>query len=101
MLCYFIFWTFQFPFVLISPQKIRWLFVAKAALVPVAWLSMLIWPVVKTGGAKPIFEQKSSLHGSALGYAWLAALNSAVGNYAALSVNIPDFTVSTDRYFFC
>jgi nucleobase:cation symporter-1, NCS1 family len=94
MICYFIFWIIQFPFLLISPQKIRWLFMIKAILVPAAWFSMLIWAIAKTDGAKPIFQQKSTLHGSALGYAWLAALNSALGNYATLSVNIPDFTVS-------
>lgn len=35
MMCYFLFWLIQFPFLLVSPQRIRHLFVAKAVLVPV------------------------------------------------------------------
>ena len=29
MLCYFLYWLIQFPLMFVSPQKIRWLFVAK------------------------------------------------------------------------
>lgn len=29
IMCYFLYWLIQFPFMLISPQKIRWLFVVK------------------------------------------------------------------------
>jgi NCS1 family nucleobase:cation symporter-1 len=99
MICYFIFWFIQFPFLLVSPQKIRWLFAIKAVIVPCAWLAMMIWAFVKTDGAKAIFVQKATLHGSALSWAWLTALNSALGNYATLAVNIPDFTVSNSKGF--
>lgn len=30
-MCYFLYWLIQFPFMLISPQKIRWLFVVKVS----------------------------------------------------------------------
>lgn len=81
---------------LISPQRIRWLFMAKAIIVPVAWLAMLIWafvkvPVNSSGG---LFNQHSTLSGSDMSWAWLSALNSALGIYSTLAVNIPDFTVS-------
>ncbi|EED86020.1 predicted protein [Postia placenta Mad-698-R] len=85
---------FLFPFMLISPQRIRWLFMAKAIIVPVAWLAMLIWafvkvPVNSSGG---LFNQHSTLSGSDMSWAWLSALNSALGIYSTLAVNIPDFT---------
>ncbi|KAF8682940.1 cytosine-purine permease [Rhizoctonia solani] len=91
MMCYFFYWLIQLPFLLISPHKIRYLFIAKAVLAPVTGLSMMTWAFVKTGGG-PIFEQKATISGSALSWAMLSAMNSAIGNYATLSVNIPDFT---------
>ncbi|KAF8334189.1 cytosine-purine permease [Cantharellus anzutake] len=91
LLSYFIFWLIQFPFLLVSPQKVRWLFTVKAALVPVTFIAMMAWAFSRTGGG-PLFDQRSRLHGSALSWAWLGALNSALGNYATLAVNIPDFT---------
>ncbi|KAG6837788.1 hypothetical protein H0H93_001715, partial [Arthromyces matolae] len=35
---------------------------------------------------------QNTLHGSALAWAWLNALNSSLGLYATLAINIPDFT---------
>ena len=93
MLCYFIYWLIQFPFMFVSPQKIRWLFVVKGVLVPIAWIAMLIWSFVKVPSSQGILAQSASISGSALSWAWLSALNSALGIYATLAVNIPDFTV--------
>ncbi|KAB5588678.1 Permease, cytosine/purine, uracil, thiamine, allantoin family protein [Ceratobasidium theobromae] len=91
IMCYFLYWLIQLPFLLVSPHKIRYLFIAKAILAPTAGLSMMIWAFARTGGG-PIFAQKATVSGSALSWAMLSAMNSAIGNYATLSVNIPDFT---------
>ena len=40
-----------------------------------------------------LLSQKGRLSGSEFAWAWLSALNSALGSYATLGVNIPDFTV--------
>ncbi|KIM34307.1 hypothetical protein M408DRAFT_325742 [Serendipita vermifera MAFF 305830] len=93
LMCYFLFWLLQFPFLLISPQKVRWLFLAKAVIVPPAFLAMMIWAFATTGGGGEIFRQEGSLSGSKLGWAWMAALNSTLGNFCKTqAVNIPDFT---------
>ncbi|KAH7104535.1 NCS1 nucleoside transporter family [Auriculariales sp. MPI-PUGE-AT-0066] len=94
MLCYFIYWLIQFPFLLVSPQRIRWLFLAKVLIVPATWFAMMIWAFVRTSekGSGSVFGASTTLHGSALAWAWLSALNSALGNFATLAVNIPDFT---------
>ena len=112
MMCYFLYWLiqvralqpahnlssnmvyWQFPFMLVSPQKIRWLFLVKALIVPPAWLAMLIWAVVKVPTSQGLFGQHATLTGSNFSWAWLSALNSAFGIYSTLTVNIPDFTVS-------
>jgi cytosine/uracil/thiamine/allantoin permease len=77
----------------VSPQKIRWLFLAKSIIVPPTWLALLIWAFVKVPPNNGLFAQKAELSGSGLSWAWLSAFNSALGNYATLGVNIPDFTV--------
>ncbi len=91
MMCYFLFWLLQLPFLFISPQQLRWLFMAKALIVPPAFLAMMIWAFATTGGGE-IFHQKGTLGGAALAWAWLGALNSTLGSFATLAVNIPDFT---------
>ena len=93
MICFFLFWLIQFPFMFVSPQKIRWLFLAKSIIVPPTWIALLIWAMVKVPPSSGLLSQKAELSGSALVWAWLGALNSALGSYSTLGVNIPDFTV--------
>jgi NCS1 family nucleobase:cation symporter-1 len=93
MLCYFLYWSIQFPFMLVSPQKIRWLFLAKAVVVLPTWFALLIWALIKVPPHSGLLAQKAVLRGSQLSWAWLGALNSALGNFSTLGVNIPDFTV--------
>ncbi|KAH8115076.1 cytosine-purine permease [Phellopilus nigrolimitatus] len=92
MLCYFLYWLIQFPFMFVSPQKIRWLFVVKGIIVPITWLAMLIWAFVKVPSHGALFHESANVSGSALSWAWLSALNSALGIYSTLAVNITDFT---------
>ena len=92
MICYIIYWLIQFPFMFVSPQKIRYLFMAKAILVPISWIAMLIWAFVKVPSNGSLLSQKANVDGAALSWAWLSALNSALGIYSTLAVNIPDFT---------
>ncbi|KAL5478735.1 hypothetical protein ACEPAI_2012 [Sanghuangporus weigelae] len=92
MLCYLIFWLIQLPFMLVSPQRICWLFVAKGIVVPIAWLSVLVWSFVKVPTTESLFAQSSRLSGRALSWAWLRAMNTSIGANCALVVNIMDFT---------
>ncbi|KAI1789490.1 NCS1 nucleoside transporter family [Ganoderma leucocontextum] len=92
LLCFFLYWLILMPFMFVSPQRIRWLFMLKAAIVPPAWIAMLIWAFVKVPSNTALLDQHSALSGSALSYAWLRALNSALAIYATVAVNIPDFT---------
>lgn len=92
MMCYFLYWLIQFPFMFVSPQRIRWLFLVKALVVPPTWLAMLIWAVVKVPTSSGLFGEHATLTGSDFSWGWLSALNSAFGIYATLTVNIPDFT---------
>ncbi|KAJ7603746.1 permease for cytosine/purines, uracil, thiamine, allantoin-domain-containing protein [Mycena polygramma] len=92
MMCYFLYWLLQLPFLLVSPQRIRHLFVIKAFIVPATWLAMLIWALHEAPPSVSLTPKHAALSGSAFSWAWLSALNSALGIYATLAVNIPDFT---------
>ncbi len=94
MICYFLWWILLMPFMFLSPQRIRWLFTLKAIIVPPAYMAILIWAIVRVPVREGLLQQQTQLSGSTLSYAWLSAMNSAIGNYASLTVNIPDFTVS-------
>jgi len=48
--------------------------------------------MVKVPPGSGLLSQKAELSGSALSWAWLGALNSALGSFSTLGVNIPDFT---------
>ncbi|KAJ2915121.1 hypothetical protein MD484_g5316, partial [Candolleomyces efflorescens] len=91
-MCYFLYWLVQFPFMLVSPQKIRHLFTLKAIVVPSAWIAILIWAMAKAPPRVSLDPTSSTVHGSTAKWLWLAAMNSAIGSYSTLSVNIPDFT---------
>ena len=93
-MCYFIYWAIQFPLMFVSPQNIRHFFTVKGIIVPIAWLSILIWSFAKVPAKESLEPLHTNLEGSKLSWAWLSALNSALGIYATLAVNIPDFTVS-------
>ncbi|KAF9006929.1 NCS1 nucleoside transporter family [Cyathus striatus] len=92
MMCYFLYWLIQLPLMLVSPQRIRHLFTAKSIVVPFAWLAMLIWAFVKAPASLSLEPRHSEISGSTFNWAWLSALNSALGIYSTLAVNIPDFT---------
>ena len=93
IMCYFIYWVIQFPFMLVPPQKIQWLFLAKAIIVPPSWLALLIWAFVKVPPSDGFFTLHATATGSSFSWAYLTALNVSLGFYATLAVNIPDFTV--------
>lgn len=94
MMCFFLYWLILLSTAFLSPQTIRWVFTFKAIIVPPAWAAIFVWAVVKVPISSGLIAQRSALSGSALSYAWLGAMNSALGSYASMAVNIQDFTVS-------
>ncbi len=88
-------WLMQVPFLYMHPNNLRYLFITKSIIVPICFIAILIWSFRSThgtGGALLASTAKSSIGGSAYSYAWLSSLTSVIGNYATLSVNMPDFS---------
>ncbi|KAJ5092634.1 hypothetical protein NUU61_007504 [Penicillium alfredii] len=88
MVGFLIFWLVQLPFLCLHPDRLRWLFVVKSVLVPIAWIAILIWAFVAEKGGGGIFDQQTaSVSGSRYSWLFLANMTSVLGNYATLSVN--------------
>ncbi|KAL5113593.1 hypothetical protein ACEQ8H_008541 [Pleosporales sp. CAS-2024a] len=92
LVSFFLFWVASLPFLCIHPNELRWLFMAKSVIVPIAWIGILIWAFVSTEGGGDMWKQKTTLHGSAYSWAFLFSLTSVTGNFATLSVNQADFS---------
>lgn len=74
------------------PNRLRWLFMAKSLIVPIAWVAILAWALASTRGSDIFAEQKPTVSGANYSWAFLASMNSVIGNYATLSVNQADFS---------
>ncbi|KAJ7584870.1 cytosine-purine permease [Mycena floridula] len=94
LMTYFLFWIIQFPFMLVSPQRIRYLFTFKSILVPIAWFGLLIWAFVKAPNALSRSNQDYVMsRGSGDSkWAFLGAINTSLGGWLTLCTNIADFT---------
>ncbi|OAG04292.1 uracil permease [Paraphaeosphaeria sporulosa] len=92
MISFFLFWLIQVPFLVMHPNNLRWLFMVKSVVVPIAWIAILVWAFVATDGGGHLFDEKSKIQGSAYSWAFLSSLTSVIGNYATLSVNQADFS---------
>ncbi|KAF2403108.1 NCS1 allantoate transporter [Trichodelitschia bisporula] len=92
MICFLLFWIAQLPFLYMHPNTLRWMFLAKGIIVPIAWIAILIWAFVSTDGGGSFWAQKSTITGPAYSWAYLAGLTSVIGNFCTLSVNQADFS---------
>ncbi|WWC72761.1 uncharacterized protein I206_106725 [Kwoniella pini CBS 10737] len=92
MIAYFVFWTIQFPLVLIHPRKMRWLFFVKSIVAVIAAFATLGWAVHRAGGSGPVFAKHTTLTGATRSWAWVAGINVAISGKTTLAINIPDLT---------
>lgn len=69
MICFFLFWLAQVPFLVMHPNNLRWLFMAKSVIVPIAWIAILGWAFGSTKGGD-IFNQHTTISGPA--YSWVS-----------------------------
>ncbi|KAI7289707.1 hypothetical protein KC343_g2431 [Hortaea werneckii] len=93
MTAYVIYFLIVLPFHYIHPRKLRWFFSIKALLCIPAMVGMLIWACQEPGDVRKtsLYLRGSSLGGSAYSWAFLSGMNSMIGNYGTMAVNINDF----------
>lgn len=92
LVSHFLFWSIQFPLLLIPPYKLRYFFVFKSVIVVVVGVATVIAMAVKAHGAGAIWEQPTRVTGSAKAWLILSSMSSITGSWATMGTNIPDFT---------
>ncbi|RDW60612.1 NCS1 nucleoside transporter family protein-3 [Coleophoma cylindrospora] len=93
MTAYIIYFLIVLPFHYIHPRHLRWFFDVKTIICVPAIFGMLGWAChVSNGGLHTTLMKKdTTLHGSKYAWAFLSGLNSMLGNYGTMAVNINDF----------
>jgi NCS1 family nucleobase:cation symporter-1 len=81
LLSHFLFWSIQFPFLLIQPHKLQWFFVFKSVLVTSVSLATVIAVCVKAGGAGDIWDQQPTVSGSTRSWLILSSMSSITGGW--------------------
>jgi NCS1 family nucleobase:cation symporter-1 len=97
LVCFLFFWGINIVVIFRGIESIRFLLNIKAPLLIALGLALLAWAYVEAGGFGPILSQPSQFvaGGPKAGQFWhffIPALTGAVGYWATLSLNIPDFT---------
>lgn len=89
MLAFFLTWLMQFPFAWLHPSKSGPLYVVKSVLSPLAYISTMIWALVKFNGVD-LSLGKHTITGAALGWGFMRAINTVVSGVVPPMVNIAD-----------
>ncbi len=92
LLSHLLFWSVQFPVLLIPPHKLRWFFIAKAAIVLTAAVGTIIGMSHLAGGTGDIWNQQPTVHGAARSWLILSSMSSLTGGWATMATNVADFT---------
>ncbi|KAJ5126971.1 Uracil permease [Penicillium atrosanguineum] len=91
-LSFFLFWLGSLPALWFPVHKVRHLFTVKAIYSPIAAIAFFGWAISRAHGIGPIVHQPNTAHGSTLAWAFVKAIMTCIGNFAALIMNDPDFT---------
>lgn len=93
-IAFFLFWSVQVYFIVAGLEQIKHLESWGSPLLLAGGVTLLVWCIVKAGGIWPVLEGSEQLRLKKTDFWTLfpASLTGAVGYWATLSTNIPDFT---------
>jgi NCS1 family nucleobase:cation symporter-1 len=92
LIAHFIFWSIQFPILLIPPHKLKWFFAFKTFLVPLVSIGVVIAMTKMAGGTGDIWNQPYQISGTTRSWVIMSSFSSVCGSWATMATNIPDFT---------
>jgi NCS1 family nucleobase:cation symporter-1 len=94
-IAFFLYFLLQLPFLCIPYTKIQYFFGFKSIIAPIVFLAIFGSTLHKAGGTvshSTVITEGTTVHGSVLAWAFFSNLNSVLGNYATLGLNIADFS---------
>jgi len=92
---FFLYFLLQIPFLCIPYTKIQYFFGFKSIIAPIIFLAIFGDTLRRAGGTiskSTVITEGVTVHGSVLAWAFFSNLNSVLGNYATLGLNIADFS---------
>ncbi|RFU26566.1 hypothetical protein B7463_g9771, partial [Scytalidium lignicola] len=92
LVSHFLFWTIQFPFLLVPPHKLRWFFLFKTVIVSCAAVGTTIALCVMAHGAGDIWKQEATVSGSQKSWLIMYSITSCTGSWSTVGTNISDFS---------
>ncbi|KAL1647258.1 hypothetical protein SLS61_007428 [Didymella pomorum] len=92
MVSHFLFWSIQFPILLIPPHKLRWFFVFKTIVVLTAAVGTIIGMSKLASGTGDIWDQQPTVTGATKSWLILSSMSSMTGGWATMATNVADFT---------
>jgi len=93
LLCFFIFWLINVFFIVRGMESIKWLEALSAPFLLLVGGILLVWAYFAAGGFGPMFSTPARFESStAFWKTFAAGLTAMVGYWAALSLNIPEFS---------
>jgi len=95
MVAFFLYFLLQLPFLCIPYTKVQYFFACKSFIAPIVFLAIFGDTLHKAGGTisnSTVITQPTTIKGSVLAWAFLSNLNSVLGNYSTLGLNIADFS---------
>jgi NCS1 family nucleobase:cation symporter-1 len=97
---FFLYFILQLPFLCIPYTKVQYFFAFKSIIAPIIFLAVFGSTLHKAGGTishSRVVTGGVHVHGSVLAWAFFSNLNSVLGNYATLGLNIADFSRYANR----
>lgn len=100
-MCFMIFWVACLPFLWLSTDSLRYVFVTRSIITPFAAFGLLIWTLCKSKGRLALgslSDTKLITSKSVLAWSVIQAIMSSIGNFSTLILNAPDFTRFSKTY---
>ncbi|KAK9479165.1 permease for cytosine/purines, uracil, thiamine, allantoin-domain-containing protein [Lipomyces japonicus] len=92
MTAYVLYFLACLPLHYVGIHKVKWLFAIKSFTTPIVCFAIMGWMVHQVGlGQTSLFSQGNTIHGSKLGWTFMAGLYSNIGGGVTLMVNAPDY----------
>ncbi|KAF8234316.1 NCS1 nucleoside transporter [Tricholoma matsutake] len=93
LLGFSIFWLASLPFLYVSVPALRWMFLAKVAIMPFFGVALFTWALTAGHGWGPVFSLPNKpVGGRTVGFVFCSTITATISGKATLAVNMPDIT---------
>ncbi|TKA68324.1 hypothetical protein B0A55_08546 [Friedmanniomyces simplex] len=93
LLCFALFWIAQFPFLFLSINALRWMFMIKVIVMPFFGVILFTWALTAAHGWGPLFSIPNNItNGWTVGYAFCRTITASISGNATFAINMGDIT---------